>query len=65
MVEKIPQHSHCASCGKAYIGEGRFCSEECGAKHGTNLKKRKRQLLMLYALSLIVLIIAIIALQFQ
>jgi|UPI0003816F11 predicted nucleic acid-binding Zn ribbon protein len=65
MVEKIPQHSHCAQCGKAYIGEGRFCSEECSGSHGVNMKKRKRQLMLLYAVSLVVLVIAIIALQFQ
>lgn len=65
MVEKIPQHSHCSQCGKAYVGEGRFCSEGCREPHAANLKKRKRQLLLLYALSLIVLAVAVIALQFQ
>ncbi len=60
MTEKIPQHNHCAQCGKAYIGEGRFCSEECSTSGSTNLKKRKRQLIMLYAISLVVLLVVLL-----
>ena len=28
-VERIPQHRHCVNCGRAFVGEGRFCSDSC------------------------------------
>jgi ABC-type multidrug transport system fused ATPase/permease subunit len=58
MSEKIPQHRHCAKCGKAHLGEGRFCSEECQTVSSDSLKKKKRQLLMLYGITLAILIVA-------
>lgn len=60
MTEKIPQHRHCATCNRAFVGEGRYCSEECGTTSIANLKKRKRQLLILYAISVLVLIAALV-----
>ncbi|MBI0583862.1 MAG: DUF2116 family Zn-ribbon domain-containing protein [Methanomassiliicoccus sp.] len=59
MVEKIPQHRHCSRCGKAHLGEDRFCSDDCRATSGDSLKKKKRQLLILYAITVAVLIIAL------
>ncbi len=61
MTEKIPQHRHCASCKRAFVGEGRYCSEECGATSTADLKKRKRQLIFLYVVSVLVLIAALVA----
>ena len=58
--DKIAQHKHCRECGKAFVGEDRFCSEECGGSNKTVVQKKKRQLLMLYVVSFNVLIIAII-----
>jgi predicted nucleic acid-binding Zn ribbon protein len=60
MSEKIPQHRHCSKCGKAFIGEDRYCSEECKIVSSQTLKKRKRQLIYLYAISLIVLFIVLL-----
>lgn len=60
MVEKIPQHRHCAKCGKAHLGEGRFCSEECRSVSDDSLKKKKRQLLVLYGITLAILIAALL-----
>lgn len=62
MSEKIPQHRHCSKCGKAFIGEERFCSEECKGKSNDNLKKRKRQLIFLYAITLVVLVVVLLTL---
>jgi hypothetical protein len=31
---KIPQHHHCRKCGKAFVGEGYYCSEECRKTDG-------------------------------
>ncbi len=61
MTEKIPQHRHCARCGKAFLGEDRFCSEECRMSNSKLLKKKKRQLLILYALTIVVLVVALFA----
>ena len=63
MSEKIPQHRHCAKCGKAHLGEGRFCSEECKAESSGTLKKKKRQLLILYGITVAILIIALFMVQ--
>ncbi len=60
MTEKIPQHRHCSKCGKAFLGEDRFCSEECKVSNTDLLKKRKRQLLLLYGLTVVVLIAALL-----
>lgn len=60
MTEKIPQHRHCSKCGKAFLGEDRFCSEECKVTNNEQLKKRKRQLLILYGLTVVVLIAALL-----
>lgn len=61
MSEKIPQHRHCSQCNKAFIGEDRYCSEECSRTASDRLRKRKRQLLLLYVVSFIVLVIALVA----
>lgn len=60
MSEKIPQHRHCSKCGKAFIGETRFCTEECKTVSDETLKKRKRQLIMLYAVSLVVMLVVLL-----
>jgi len=42
--EKIPQHRHCHSCGKAFIGDGEFCGEECKESAGKDAKKKLKKL---------------------
>jgi len=60
MMEKIPQHKHCSSCSKAFIGEGRYCSTECKNAGEELLKRRKRNLIVLYVLTLMILSVAVI-----
>lgn len=60
MSEKIAQHRHCRQCGKAFVGNEPFCSAECKGTHSTKLQKKKRQLLMLYMISAIILIFALV-----
>jgi predicted nucleic acid-binding Zn ribbon protein len=60
VVERIPQHRHCAECGKAIVGTEKYCSDECRKKRETLIKKRKRQLLMLYFGSFIVFVVLIV-----
>jgi len=58
-MEKIPQHKHCSSCGKAFIGEGRYCSTECKNEGEKLLRTRKRQLIILYVVTLVMLTVAV------
>lgn len=58
-MERIPQHKHCSSCGKAFIGEGRYCSTECRNESEKLLKTRKRQLIILYIVTLVMLTVAV------
>jgi len=60
MSEKIAQHRHCRQCGKAFVGNEPFCSAECKGTHSTKLQKKKRQLLMLYIISAIILIFTLV-----
>ncbi|MCX6650736.1 MAG: DUF2116 family Zn-ribbon domain-containing protein [Methanomassiliicoccales archaeon] len=60
MNQKIAQHKHCRSCGKAFVGDGRYCSTECGEGNEKKLKGKKRQLLILYVISVIILIFALV-----
>lgn len=58
-MERIPQHKHCSSCGKAFIGEGRYCSTECRNEGEKLLRTRKRQLIILYIVTLVMLTVAV------
>lgn len=60
MKEKIPQHSHCSNCRKAFIGDGKYCSSECKNEGEENLKKRKYNLIILYVLTLVILTVTVI-----
>lgn len=45
---KIPQHHHCHKCGKAFVGEGHFCSEECRKTEGDEAKKNLRKYMIFF-----------------
>lgn len=53
---KIPQHRHCIRCGKAFIGEDRYCTEKCKETKKEELKASKRKLLIFWAVSVCVMI---------
>jgi predicted nucleic acid-binding Zn ribbon protein len=40
LPEKIPQHRHCHNCGKAFVGDGHFCGDECKNSAGAEAKKK-------------------------
>jgi predicted nucleic acid-binding Zn ribbon protein len=63
VTTKIAQHHHCRKCGKAFVGEDEFCSEECKGTSTQLIQKKKKQLLFLYAISLIILVIAVLFLR--
>lgn len=60
MNQKIAQHRHCRSCGKAFVGDDKYCSEECEKGNEETLRKKKRQLLTLYVISVIIMIGALV-----
>jgi predicted nucleic acid-binding Zn ribbon protein len=59
-TSKIAQHRHCRSCGKAFVSDDMYCSSECKNKSTSTIQKKKRQLMFLYAISFIVLIVALL-----
>ncbi|MDD1767684.1 MAG: DUF2116 family Zn-ribbon domain-containing protein [Methanomassiliicoccales archaeon] len=61
MADRIPQHKHCRQCGRAFIGSESYCSAECSSQGKDVLKKRKRQLIILYAVTMVILAIAFVA----
>jgi predicted nucleic acid-binding Zn ribbon protein len=65
MTEKIPQHRHCRGCGRAFIGQDRYCSDECRRINESTVKKKKNQLLLLYVFSFVVLILMLILVGFR
>lgn len=58
--ERIPQHRHCRKCGKAFTGDGQFCSEECSGSAGKEAKKKVRKLFMLWIVIAVVTIAAVV-----
>lgn len=59
MTDKIAQHRHCRQCGKAFVGQDSYCSEECKTANQGRLKKKKQQLTMLYIVTFVILILAL------
>jgi predicted nucleic acid-binding Zn ribbon protein len=55
MKERIAQHRHCRTCGKAFVGDDPYCGVECSGASKDKLAKKKRQLLILYAISFVIL----------
>ena len=47
-VERIPQHRHCEHCGKAFVGEGKFCSNECKSVASADVKKQLKKLSLIW-----------------
>jgi predicted nucleic acid-binding Zn ribbon protein len=60
-TEKIPQHRHCAGCGKAFVGEGRFCSEGCQAESAKEVKGKLKKLVLIWVAIVVVTVILVVA----
>lgn len=58
-TEKIPQHRHCVSCGKAFVGEGKFCSQTCQDTASVEVKGKLRKYLILEVVLVAVVVIAL------
>jgi len=46
--DRIPQHRHCVGCGKAYTGDGNFCSDACKETGGREAKRKLRKLMLVW-----------------
>jgi predicted nucleic acid-binding Zn ribbon protein len=60
-IERIPQHRHCDICGKAFVGDGRFCSNECKESKGAEAKSKLKKYLVIEVVLVAVVIIALFA----
>jgi len=59
-IERIPQHKHCAVCGKAYVGDDRrYCSENCRNNKQQELKATKKKLYLIWLAGAGLMVIAI------
>ena len=58
-TEKIPQHRHCAACGKAFVGDGKFCSEVCQQTSGSEVKSKLRKYLVIEIVLVAIVAIAL------
>ena len=56
---QIPQHRHCAACGKAFTGSGRFCSPECQQESGKEVKGKLRKLGLVW-IAIVVVTVALV-----
>jgi predicted nucleic acid-binding Zn ribbon protein len=59
-TDRMPQHRHCYVCGKAHTEEGRFCGGSCKESKKAELKRKKRQLYLIEALAIIMMVAAIL-----
>ena len=59
-VEKIPQHRHCLNCGKAFVGEGRYCGKECEEAKTQDVKQEKKKLSLIFVFAVVLMVFAIV-----
>ena len=58
-VERIPQHRHCLGCGKAFTGDGQYCSESCENGKKDEIRKKKNGLIVIWVVALLMMLYAI------
>jgi len=59
-ADKIPQHRHCEVCGKAFVGDGMFCSDDCRTSAGREAKKKIRKLMLVWVVLVAITVAAIV-----
>ncbi|MBQ8644123.1 MAG: DUF2116 family Zn-ribbon domain-containing protein [Candidatus Methanomethylophilaceae archaeon] len=59
IVDRIPQHRHCSGCGKAFVGDGRFCSKSCQEESGKEVKGKLRKLVLIWVGIVVVTVILV------
>ena len=59
IVDRIPQHRPCSGCGKAFVGDGRFCSKSCQEESGKEVKGKLRKLVLIWVGIVVVTVILV------
>ncbi len=57
--DRIPQHRHCRNCGRAFSGEGDYCSKDCEDSKRSELKKKKNILIVIWVIAVLMMVYAI------
>ena len=57
--ERIPQHRHCLNCGKAFVGDGQYCSTDCEEGKKEEIKKKRNILLIIWLVAVAMMVFAI------
>lgn len=60
IVERIPQHRHCENCGKAFVGEGRFCSDACRETASDEVRGKLRKLGLIWVALIAVVVVCVV-----
>lgn len=63
MAEKIPQHVHCAMCGKPISMGETLCSDECKKKYQSMVKRRRFLLYLMYGMLAILVAVFLITMR--
>ncbi|MBE6528450.1 MAG: DUF2116 family Zn-ribbon domain-containing protein [Thermoplasmata archaeon] len=58
-TEKIPQHRHCVVCGKAFIGDDKFCSDYCRETSTDEVKTKLRKYLIIEVVLVAIVVVAL------
>jgi predicted nucleic acid-binding Zn ribbon protein len=58
-TERIPQHRHCSACGNAHLNSELFCGDACKDSKKAEIKKKKRQLMIIQLVAMAMMVIAI------
>jgi predicted nucleic acid-binding Zn ribbon protein len=61
MPIQIPDHAHCAICGRAVTFGDKTCSKECEAKFTDLQRRRKRAMYMMYGLMAVAFLVLVLS----
>ncbi len=65
MAEKLLQHRHCRSCNKAILPDLDFCNDDCMSQHKERMRKKRNQLLLLFAFAVGMMLLTLIPALFS
>jgi len=63
MSEKLVQHRHCKSCGKAIAPDDETCDGECAKRWKDQQKSRKQTLYLFYGSIVFMLVVMLLGLS--
>ena len=61
MSSIIPNHAHCAICGRAVPYGDKTCSKDCETKHDDLQKRRKRAMWTMYGLMTLAFVVLVMS----